>query len=127
MSTPTRRYYRRFAIGMTAYSVGVVAFVLAVQALGEQPWRWAAVLLMLPGIVLVIRAIVLYVREADELQAKMVVESLAVGFGGGSLTCFSYGLLQLVGAPAINWMFVWVVYGAWWIVGGAIVRRRYGA
>jgi hypothetical protein len=78
-----------------------------------------------PALVAVIWAVSAYLREADEFQSRSAVESLAIAFGGGSLTTFTYGLMQIVGAPELNWTFVWVVYALWWVIGGVVVRRRY--
>ena len=33
------------------------------------------------------------------------------------------GIMQAVGAPMLNWMFVWVVYAVCWIVASFFVRR----
>lgn len=110
---------------MASYMVLLVLAILWVTAVQDSPWRFLAMALPVPAMVGVVWAVLFYLREADEFQSRSVIESLAVAFGGGSLTTFTYGLMQIVGAPALNWTFVWVVYGAWWIVAGVIVRRRY--
>lgn len=81
--------------------------------------------LPVPALLLVVRAVAKQIRESDEFQARATIESLAVGFAGGSLTTFTYGLFQVVGAPAANWMLVWAVYAAWWIIGRAVVWKKY--
>lgn len=121
----SRRYAIRFGAAMASYMVLLLVGIAWANAVGQSPWRFAAMALPVPAMIAIVWAVVAYLREADELQSRTTVESLAVAFGGGSLTTFTYGLMQVVGAPGVNWMFVWVVYASWWIVGGALVRRRY--
>lgn len=110
---------------MGAYVVLLFAGIFLAQLAGASPWRFAAMVLPVPALFGIVWAVVGYVREADEFQSKSTVESLAIAFAGGSVTTFTYGLMQFVGAPQANWTFVWVVYALWWIVGSVIVRRRY--
>ncbi len=110
---------------MTSYAVLLVLGIVWAKSVGDSPWRFVAMALPVPATIGVVWAVATYLREADEFQTKSVVESLAVAFGGGSLTTFTYGLMQFVGAPPLNWTFAWVVYALWWVVGAAVVRRRY--
>lgn len=121
----SRRYAIRLGAAMASYAVLLVLAILWVNNATGSPWRFVAMALPVPALVAVVWAVVAYLREADEFQSRSTVESLAIAFGGGSLTTFTYGLMQIVGAPELNWTFVWVVYGVWWLIAGAIVRRRY--
>jgi hypothetical protein len=121
----TRRYAVRFGVSMASYAVLLVLGIVWANAVGDSAWRFVAMALPVPALVAVVWAVVTYLREADEFQSRSTVESLAIAFGGGSLTTFTYGLMQFVGAPTLNWTWVWVVYALWWVVGGVIVRRRY--
>ena len=121
----SRRYAIRFGVSMGAYAVLLLLAILLAQAAGSSPWRFAAMALPVPALFAVVWAVIGYVREADEFQSKSAVESLAIGFAGGSVTTFTYGLMQFVGAPDLNWTWVWVVYAVWWAAGGVIVGRRY--
>jgi hypothetical protein len=121
----SRRYLIRFGASMASYAVLLVVAIVWANGVGDSPWRFVAMALPVPALVAVVWAVVTYLREADEFQSRSTVESLAIAFGGGSLTTFTYGLMQFVGAPTLNWTWVWVVYALWWVVGGVIVRRRY--
>jgi len=121
----SRRYGIRFGITMGSYAVLLTAGIVLAQLAGSSPWRFAAMALPVPALVGVVWAVLAFIRESDELQSKSTVEGLAVAFAGGSVTTFTYGLMQAVGAPQVSWLFVWVVYAVWWIIGGGIVRRRY--
>lgn len=120
----TRNYTRRFVAALASYAVLLALGIWLANLAGPSPWRFAAMLLPVPGLLAVVWAVWRYVREADEMQARDLVESLAIGFGGGSALTFSYGLLQTVGAPPINWMMVWVVYAACWLAGSLVTRMR---
>lgn len=123
---PTRNYLTRFSIGMIGFAVLLVIALFAAQALIETPWRYVIILLPVPATAWIGYAIYRYIVEADELQSKIIVEALAIGFAGGSVITFGWGLLQSVGAPPVNWMFVFTVYAGCWLIGGFISRRRYG-
>ncbi len=126
MSAPAdRRFAARFVVALAVYAVLLIAGILIANALPGSFWRFLAMALPVPALLLVVRAVAKQIRESDEFQARATIESLAVGFAGGSLTTFTYGLFQVVGAPAANWMLVWAVYAAWWIIGRAVVWKKY--
>lgn len=121
----TRRYLIRLLSAIGAYAVLLVVALLVIQKLGDTGWRWLIMALPLPAIVAVIIAIWRWVRETDELQAKIQLQAIAIGFAGGSALTFSYGLMQIAGAPDLSWTFVWPVYAACWLIGLALARSRY--
>jgi len=121
----TKRYLVRFTIAISSYVVLIALAIVLARLVGDSPWRFAVMALPVPSLIAVVWAVVRYLHEADEFLSKSSVESLAIGFAGGSVTTFSYGLMQFVGAPTFNWTFVWVVYAVWWLIGGVIVRRWY--
>jgi O-antigen/teichoic acid export membrane protein len=119
-----RRYVVRFAVAMASYVVLLFVGIAIARTLGDSPWRFAAMALPVPAMVGVVWAVARYASEADELQSRDLTRALAIGFGGGSLLTFTYGIMQTVGAPPLNWMFVWVIYTGCWAIGSVIVRRR---
>jgi hypothetical protein len=48
-------------------------------------------------------AVLLFLRETDELQRRIQLEALGFAFAAGSLVTFSHGLLQLAGLPLASW------------------------
>lgn len=110
---------------MGLYAVLLVAALLLATTMPESPWRFAVMLLPVPALVLIVRAVALYLREADELQARILLESLGIGFAGGSLITFTWGLMQAAGAPDVSWMMVFPVYAACWVVGRVVAGWRY--
>lgn len=92
-------------------------------AAGPMSWLLAAV----PSLVAV--AVLLgygrYLAEADELQRKIQLQALALGFGGGLFAGFGYSVFQRIGAPrgdvtdAAAAMILFYVLGLW------LGKRRY--
>ncbi|MDN5724825.1 MAG: hypothetical protein L0G99_02685 [Propionibacteriales bacterium] len=119
------RYGRRLAIGFVAYATLLVAGILMAQAIPDSPWRFVAMLLPVPALVIVVAAVWRYLRDADELQGRMLLESLEIGFAGGSLITLTWGLMQAVGAPAVSWTLVFPVYAACWLIGRAVAGWRF--
>lgn len=124
-SAVTRRYRIRLFSAIGAYAVLLGIAILGVQRLGTSGWRWLIMALPLPAIVAVIIAVWRWVRDTDELQSKIQLQAIAIGFAGGSALTFSYGLMQIAGAPDLSWTFVWPVYAACWLIGLALARSRY--
>ncbi|MDO5285666.1 MAG: hypothetical protein Q4G45_02440 [Actinomycetia bacterium] len=125
MTTAGRAYVRRLTIAMASYTALLLVALLLANRLSPGLLRYAVMLLVVPPMLGVVWAVVRLLREADEFQSRSLLESLAIAFAGGSLTCFTYGLLEVVGAPHLSWMLVWAVYAAWWLVGSLVVRRHY--
>lgn len=66
-----------------------------------------------------------YIRQADELQRRIQVQALALGFGVAFFFGFGYRLLEKVGAPAADISDVSIVMAFFYFVGLWIGRRRY--
>jgi len=124
MNRADRQYRRRFFVAMGSYVVLLCLGIAVAQALGDSPWRFAAMALPVPAIAAVVWAVARYAMEADEMVSADLTTALAIGFGAGSGLTFTYGIMQAVGAPQLNWMFVWVVYAVCWLVAALWVRRR---
>ena len=124
VASPGRRYARDLGLALGGYAVLLVVALLLLRVVGG-PARWLIVLLPVPALVAVVWAVVRNIRASDELQGRITTEAVAIGFALGSVITFSYGLLQLVGAPPLSWLWVWPVYAGSWLVGLVIAKRRY--
>lgn len=120
-----RRYNRSLGGAMVAYTVLLAVTIVGLNADVGQPLRSVVALLPMLPLALVPVAVVRLLRDLDELQRRIQLEALAVAFAAGSLLTLAYGFLQLAGAPALSWGFVWPVYGASWLAGTLVARRRY--
>nr|WP_241092910.1 hypothetical protein [Xanthomonas bonasiae] len=124
-----RRYYREFGLPMLLY-VGVM--LCWRRLLGSVEADWARVLIaLLPALLvaLVIRAVARFVRDSDEMQRRIELESIAIAAGlvaGGYMTA---GFLQAAGtiavpaAAAMLWVFplLCATYG----IAKGVNARRY--
>ena len=130
-STPalTRRYHREFAPPMAGY---VVVMLVWKRLLSSVDATWLRVLVaLLPAVLvaLAIRAVARYVRDSDEMQRRIELESIALAAGVVSTGYMTAGFLQsakliAIGATsAMLWVFplLCVGYG----VAKVFVARRF--
>jgi len=66
-----------------------------------------------------------YLRQADELQRRIQLQALALGFGVAFFFGFGYRLLEKVGAPVADISDVSIVMTFFYFVGLWIGRKRY--
>lgn len=65
------------------------------------------------------------ISRLDELQRRIQVEAIAIGFGISVLITLVYGLLGLAGLPQASWLFVPVILTFSWLVGKLWIRWKY--
>ncbi len=65
------------------------------------------------------------ISKLDELQRRIQVEAIAIGFGITALVTITFGLLGLTGTPQPNWMFVTVIMTFSWLAGKLWTRWKY--
>ncbi|MBQ4854923.1 hypothetical protein IMW82_09605 [Rhodanobacter sp. B2A1Ga4] len=90
-----KRYLREFLPAMLAYVVLIVLSGLLLPKLASLPWRVGLALLPLLPIVLAIRAMVRVLRDQDELERRIDLESFAIAAMATGFGFFSFGLLLL--------------------------------
>lgn len=124
-----RRYLREFLPPMLGY---VAALWLSLWLLKRVEPEWLRALIALlpvPPIALAVRAIMRYIRDADELQRQIELEAVSLATALVSLLYLAGGLLSRAGVIAIEasaamiWVFplVCLVYG----VAKIAVSRRF--
>lgn len=129
-STPglRRRYLREFVPAMVAYVVLLFVSLMLLKRVEEQAVRAMVALLPVVPIALVLRAIVRYIRDTDELQRQIELEAVSIATALVSLLYLAGGFLQLAkvidipAGVAMIWMFplVCMVYG---LVKVVVARR----
>ncbi len=72
-----------------------------------------------------LRAYVVFLREADELLRKIQIEGLAVGFGVGAVFMLVYRICERLGAPKLDSSDPLLVMLTAWTIGQWIGIRRY--
>lgn len=123
------RYMREFMPAMVAYVVLLFASVLLLKRVDELGLRALIALLPVPAIAMALRAIVRYIRDADELQQRIELEAVSIATAFVSLLYLAGGFLQsakvidIPASAAMIWVFplVCVVYG----LAKVAVSRRY--
>lgn len=120
-----RRYVRQFTASMVVYAVVLVGSVLLIRANPEAPWRYAVALAPVVPVIFGVLAVVRRLRTLDELQQRIQFEALAFAFGCAAVLTFSYGFLEGVGLPHLNWTWVLPLMALLWGVGLWLASRRY--
>lgn len=65
------------------------------------------------------------ISTLDELQRRIQVEAIAIGFGITILIALTIGLLGLAGMPQPSWMMVTPIMVCAWLIGKLWTRWRY--
>jgi hypothetical protein len=120
-----RTYLKEFGVAMLAYLIVLALSMAFVNANPGSTWRFVVVLAPVVPALFVVLAVVRHVRRLDELQRRIQLEALALAFPSSALVTFSYGLLQQAGLPPLNWTWVWLVMGSFWLLGTVVAARRY--
>ena len=124
MEPATRRYLVRLSVAMAAYCA-LLAVALLIGRAAAPPWRMLGAAVVLPAVVLLVRAIMLHWRDVDELARSLVVESLAIGFAVGAPVVLVVGIFQVFGLAELSFMWAFAILMAGWLLGGYLARRRY--
>jgi hypothetical protein len=130
-STPSlrRRYLREFTPAMVGYVVGLFVSMWLLKRVEEPVLRAIVALLPVVPVALVVRALMRYIRDADELQRRIELESVSMATALVSMLYLAGGFLQMAkvidipSGVAMFWVFplVCLSYGLVKIV----VARRY--
>ena len=106
-----------------AFVGGMALIERDVVADGPIGWGLAALNLVLAAAAFL--AYVRYLREADELQRRIHLVALALGFGGGWLAVAGYRLFELLGAPYVDRGSVALVMALFYTLALVLGQRRY--
>lgn len=125
-----RRYLRELFLPMSAYALVVFGSAFLLKRIPDPAWLRAVIALapVLP-IGFVIRAIVRYIRDVDELQQRIELEAISIATAAVSLLYLVGGFLQVAevididAGAAMIWVFpsIAATYG----FAKAVVFRRY--
>ena len=123
------RYLREFLPAMIGYVITLFASIWLLRLVDDPGLRALVALLPVPTIALAMRAIIRYIRDADELQRRIELEAVSFATAGVSLAYLAAGFLQsakvidIPASVAMIWVFplVCFVYG----VAKVVVSRRY--
>jgi hypothetical protein len=124
-----RRYLREFLPPMAAYVLLVFLSVWLLKRIDAPALRALVALLPVPPIAFALRAIVRYIRDADELQRRIELEAVSISTAFVSFAYLTGGFLQaarVIAVRAVDAM-LWVFPLTCLAYGGVKVEvsRRY--
>ena len=98
----TRRYYREFAPPMTAYFIVMMVWKPLLRGIDQASLR--VIVALLPGllVLLALRATARYVRDSDEMQRRIELESVGIAAGTMSTGYMIAGFLQSAKMIAVD-------------------------
>ncbi len=129
MTQADKRAARIFTAWTFVWALSFVAatFLLADEIVARAPLTWLVALVPTALGLQAVRSYVHFLRGADELLRKVHLEGLAIGFGAGVIFVMGYGLLEHIGAPALNIADPVLVFVSFWALGQWLAMRRYGS
>lgn len=124
-----RRYMREIMPPTVGYLVAIFLSTWLLKRVDAEWLRALIALLPVPPIALILRAIVRYIRDTDELQQQIELAAVSIAAASVSMLYLTGGFLQLAkvidipAAMAMIWVFpmICIVYG----VAKVAVSRRY--
>jgi len=119
-----RRYYCEFSVSAIAY---VITILLSRTYYNQVPTQWQALVALVPiiPVVFVFIAIVRFVNGTDEMQGRIIVNSLALAGGATALLAATYGLLEGDILPPPSAWLTYITFMVSWLIAGLYVRCRY--
>jgi hypothetical protein len=122
-----RRNLGILTVWCSVWAVAFCAVTFALESSLELQGPIAWLLAMIPIVLGVgtVRALLRYLREADEFTRRVQLEGIAWGFGAGHLFCVGYFFLEQFGAPHLSVILGIVPLALGWAIGSVLVAARY--
>lgn len=102
-----------------------VAFAIRTEALPAGLWTYLAIAGSTALGIVAVLAYMRFVRQADELQRKIQLEALALGFAGGFVAQFAFSLIERAGIMDVDIGDPFLVMCICFAVGLFLGARRY--
>ncbi|NVJ61217.1 MAG: hypothetical protein HWE27_12555 [Gammaproteobacteria bacterium] len=121
-----KRYSKRMIVAFLLYVIAIVASHFLLKLSDSTVWHALIALLPVTPCFLMLRAIQTLVKEMDELQLRIFMESCLFALGWTAIGCISIGFLQfykVIPTFSIFWVFsaICMLFG----IGSAMTHRRY--
>lgn len=119
------RYVVELTAAILAYAVVLIGSITFLNNNPGHPARIAIALTpMLPALLVPI-VVVRFLRRLDEMQRRIQIEAMGIGFALTAVITFGYGFLETVGFPPLGGFVVWPIMSVTWMIGRWIAGRRY--
>ena len=122
-----RENNRRFTYWCVAWAFAIIAATWIVETMEALPAPVAWAVALSPNVFafFALLAYLRFLRMTDELQRRIQLEGLAIGFGVGWIFAIGYLVLQSAGAPELQATTMILVMTAGWIFGNIRAIRHY--
>jgi hypothetical protein len=97
-----------FLIPMALYAAVLIPSCQFVKNHPDSPWRVPVAIAPVAPLAFIVLTSVKRVRAMDELAQRKYLEAGAFAYSAMIVLSITYGFLQNVGMPAVNWMYVGV-------------------
>lgn len=97
-----------FLIPMALYAAVLIPSCQFVKNHPDSPWRVPVAIAPVAPLAFIVLTSVKRVRAMDELGQRKYLEAGAFAYPAMIVLSITYGFLQNVGMPAVNWMYVGV-------------------
>ncbi|HEY2599783.1 MAG TPA: hypothetical protein VGJ79_15030 [Candidatus Dormibacteraeota bacterium] len=120
-------YRSQIEIGLAllAYMMLLIGSVTVLRGNPDASWRYVIALVPVLPAALVVFLFVRRLAQTDELQKRIQTEAFGFALAGTALLTFTYGFLEGVGLPHLNWTYILPLIAVLWGVGTAIFTFRY--
>ena len=125
MKQARKNYLVRFLTSMVAYVLVLILAISLANANRESGLRFLVMLLPVVPIFFAVLAFVNFFETMDELQKRIQLYAMALSVGGTAMITVTYGLLEVVGAPHLSWVWVFPLIVWLWGLGAFIAARRF--
>ncbi len=125
MNESCKLYRKQSLFALVLYAVVLVISIGIISHFHLGWWRIPIAITPVLPCLLFVRAFVAMMDSFDELEKRIALQSLAFAFAATAVLTLTYGFLQNVGLPDVNWVWVWPLMGSLFMVGKVIAQRRY--
>lgn len=125
MNAAKKRYLVEFGSSMFAYAVVLIATVEVIQRFPHAAWRIPVAVAPVIPICFALWAFLRALGRMDELQRRIQLNAIGIGFGATGIVTFTYGFLELVGFPMMSYLWVLPMMAVFWGIGTAFATWRY--
>ena len=117
---------KRLSLWSMVWAFAIIA-ATAVVAGTELPAALSWSIVLAPNLValMTMRSYLTFLRMTDEMQRRVQIEGLAVGFGTGWGFTIGYVVAEAAGAPPLNLSVLVLIMTGGWLTGNWIAMRRY--
>lgn len=122
-----RRHQMRFLSTVFAWAVVFLgaSYLIKFELVPAGPLAWLTAALPAAVAILVMVVYARYLKEADELQKLIQLNSLGLGFGAGWVATCVYPLFERLGAPAADPGDYFLVMTIFFALGNLVGWRRF--